>query len=135
MEYQDRVVIDKYHGLSRIKDSFRVIKSNFNGRPVYVKTPEHINAHFLVCFVALTIFKVIQHKVLARHDKKKPDSPGWESGVTTERIKKALCAFASDALPNGYYRLTASLLTCSSQLRRWRLTLISVCRPSKNCGN
>jgi len=45
-EKTDREIISKYHGLSRIEDSFRIIKGNLEGRPVYVHTPEHINAHF-----------------------------------------------------------------------------------------
>ena len=101
----DRDVIDKYHGLSRIEDSFRVIKSDFDGRPVYVRLQEHINAHFLVCFISLAIIRIIQHKVLARQGKKNPDPSGWESGVTAERIRKALGSFKADALPSGYYRL------------------------------
>ena len=44
----DREVMDKYGGLSRIEDSFRTIKSDLEGRPVFVNTPEHINAHFLI---------------------------------------------------------------------------------------
>jgi len=43
----DEEIISKYHGLSRIEDSFRITKSNLEGRPTFVRTPEHINAHFL----------------------------------------------------------------------------------------
>ncbi|MDR3186259.1 MAG: transposase, partial [Christensenellaceae bacterium] len=50
----DVEIIENYHGHSRIEDAFRVIKSDLEGRPVYVRTREHINAHFLICFIALT---------------------------------------------------------------------------------
>jgi transposase len=70
VDMDDRDVIDKYHGLSRIEESFRTIKSDIEGRPVLVWTPEHIHAHFLTCFVALTMIKLIQYKILVYLEKK-----------------------------------------------------------------
>jgi len=105
-EKTDREIINKYHGLSRIEDSFRIIKGDLEGRPVYVHTPEHINAHFLICFIALTMIRLIQYKVLKFQGKDTLNEDGWEAGVTAERIKKALGSFQADALPGGYYRLT-----------------------------
>ena len=105
-EKTDREIINKYHGLSRIEDSFRIIKGDLEGRPVYVHTPEHINAHFLICFIALTMIRLIQYKVLKFQGKDTLNQDGWEAGITAERIKKALDSFQADALPGGYYRLT-----------------------------
>jgi hypothetical protein len=101
----DREVINKYHGLSRIEDSFRITKSDLEGRPVYVRTQEHINAHFLLCFIALTMIRVIQYRVLRRQDKESLNIDGWESGVTAERVQEALGFWNADSLPKGYYRL------------------------------
>ena len=47
----DREVIDKYHGLTQIEDQFRVMKSTLETRPVYVRTPEHVDAHLLICCI------------------------------------------------------------------------------------
>ena len=105
-EWLDNDVINKYHGLSRIEDSFRIVKTDLDGRPIYVRKPEHVNAHFLVCFAALTIIRVIQYKVLVYLGKDTLNLDGWESGVTAERIKKAFGAYMADALPKGYFRLT-----------------------------
>jgi transposase len=105
-EKSDREIINKYHGLSRIEDSFRITKSDLEGRPVYVRTPEHINAHFLVCFIALTMIRLIQCRVLKFLGKDTLNEDGWESGVTADRIKEALGSFMADALPGGYHRLT-----------------------------
>jgi transposase len=102
----DREIIDKYRGLSRIEDSFRITKSDLEGRPVFVRTPEHINAHFLLCFISLTLIRLIQYQVLQYQGKNTDSSDKWESGVTAERIQKALDSYQVDALPNGYYRLT-----------------------------
>lgn len=102
----DREIIDKYHGLSRIEDSFRITKSDLEGRPVYVSNPDHINAHFLICFIALTMVRLIQYRVLKHQGKDTMNEDGWESGISAERIKKALVAFKGDIQPGGYCRLT-----------------------------
>ena len=60
----DLDIINRYHNLSRIEDSFRITKNELEGRPVYVRTEEHIRAHFLICFIALVIIRLIQHKYL-----------------------------------------------------------------------
>jgi transposase len=105
-EKTDREVINKYHGLSRIEDSFRITKSDLEGRPVFVRTPEHINAHFLICFIALTMLRLIQYRVLKFQGKDTLNENGWESGVTASKIKEAFATFQADALPGGYYRLS-----------------------------
>lgn len=56
----DDDVIDTYRGLWRIEESFRITKSDLEARPVRVRTPEHIEAHFLVCYVALAIARIMQ---------------------------------------------------------------------------
>ena len=56
----DDAVIEAYRGLWRIEESFKVTKSDLETRPVYVSRQEHIEAHFLTCYVALCILRVIQ---------------------------------------------------------------------------
>ena len=106
LDMDEREVIDKYHGLSRIEDSFRVIKSDLEGRPVRVWTDEHINAHFLICFIALTMIRIIQFKILASEGKTTNSARRWEMGLSAGRIKNALAGFTADALSDGYYRFT-----------------------------
>ena len=62
-EWPERDVIEAYRGLSRIEESFRVMKSTMGARPVYVWTREHIEAHFLVCYVALLEMRLMQADV------------------------------------------------------------------------
>ena len=45
-------VIDKYHGLTQIEDQFRIMKGDLNTRPLYVRTPEHVTAHLLICMIS-----------------------------------------------------------------------------------
>ena len=62
-EWGDRDVIEAYRGLSRIEESFRVLKGTMDARPVYVWTEPHIRAHFLICYVALVIMRLMQADV------------------------------------------------------------------------
>lgn len=59
-EMDDRDVIDAYRGLWRIEESFRVMKGDFDARPVYCSTESHIRAHFLVCYIALLAMRLMQ---------------------------------------------------------------------------
>ncbi|MGN1325391.1 MAG: IS1634 family transposase [Candidatus Spyradenecus sp.] len=59
-EMDDREIIEAYRGLWRIEDSFRVLKSDFDARPVYVSREDHIRAHFLVCYIALLVMRLMQ---------------------------------------------------------------------------
>ena len=93
IEEDDKEIINRYHGLSRIEDSFRIIKSDLEGRPIYVWTEEHIKAHFLICFIALTIIRIIQYKILKYENKSTLNVDGWEQGVTAEKLKEALKNF------------------------------------------
>ena len=53
-------IISRYRGLWRIEQSFRISKSELRGRPVFVRTSEHINAHFLICFITLTMLRMLE---------------------------------------------------------------------------
>ncbi len=63
METSDDKIIDMYRGLWRIEESFKITKSELEARPVYVWTREHIEAHFLTCFIALTIARILENKL------------------------------------------------------------------------
>lgn len=106
IEEDDREIINRYHGLSRIEDSFRIIKSDLEGRPIYVWTEEHIKAHFLICFIALTIIRIMQYKILKYENKSTLNVDGWEQGITAEKIKEALNNFQADQVYCDYYKIT-----------------------------
>lgn len=97
----DKEIINRYHGLSRIEDSFRIIKNDLEGRPVYVWTEEHIKAHFLICFISLTIIRIIQYKILKYENKSTLNVDGWEQGITADKIKQALNNFKACSDKNG----------------------------------
>ena len=61
MDYDAPKIREVYSGLWKIEESFRIMKSDLQARPVYVSTQEHIRAHFLICFVALLMVRLVQH--------------------------------------------------------------------------
>ncbi|MDD4570809.1 MAG: IS1634 family transposase [Tepidanaerobacteraceae bacterium] len=63
MNETDDRIIEMYRGLWRIEESFRVTKSDLEARPVYVSTKDHIEAHFLTCFVSLVIARILEMKL------------------------------------------------------------------------
>ena len=58
----DKEIRDIYKGLWKIEESFKITKSNLETRPVFVWTKEHIEAHFLTCFISLVILRLIESK-------------------------------------------------------------------------
>ena len=56
-------ICNTYHGLWRIEESFRVMKTYLEARPVYLQNKESIYGHFTICYMALTILRLIELKV------------------------------------------------------------------------
>lgn len=66
MESDDRI-IEMYRGLWRIEESFRITKGDFKTRPVYVSREDHIQAHFLTCFVSLVIARILELRLSRKY--------------------------------------------------------------------
>ncbi len=71
IDMTDDQVIEGYSELYKIEDCFRVTKTEFNARPVYVRLNEHIEAHFLTCFLSLLVIRIIQHQTNWKYSPKK----------------------------------------------------------------
>ena len=52
-----------YRGLAKIEETFKITKSEFNARPINVRLVDHIDAHFLVCFISLVIIRLLQSEI------------------------------------------------------------------------
>lgn len=59
----DSEMRDVYRGLIRIEDTFKISKTEFNSRPVFVRTNDHIDAHFTTCFTALVLIRLLQTRL------------------------------------------------------------------------
>lgn len=89
MDTPDDKIIDMYRGLWRIEESFKITKSELEARPVYVWIRKHIEAHFLTCFVALTISRILEMKL--------------EHKYSTGRIIDSLSRAECSLLQQNYY--------------------------------
>jgi transposase len=85
----DREIRDIYKGLWEIEESFKIIKSEFRARPIYLRIENHINAHFLICFVSLLLLRVLEYKM----DKKYP----------VNQIRESLIRYSCSHLDQNYY--------------------------------
>ena len=47
----------------KIEDCFRIMKTNFDARPVFLRKPERIRSHFLICYTALLIYRLMECKL------------------------------------------------------------------------
>ena len=52
-----------YRGLSKIEETFKITKSEFEARPINVRLEDHIDAHFLICFISLVIIRLLQYDI------------------------------------------------------------------------
>ena len=60
----DQDIYEAYHNLWRIEESFRVMKSELDARPVYLQKEDSIKGHFLICYVTVLLLRIFQFKVL-----------------------------------------------------------------------
>ena len=88
----DDEIIDIYRGLWKIEETFKVTKSELEDRPVYMSTKEHIEAHFLTCYLALVLCRVLQYKL----DKK----------YSVEKILESLSKCNCQNLEENIYRFS-----------------------------
>ncbi len=63
LQLSDDRIIDIYRGLWKIEESFKITKSDLEARPVYLSREDRIQAHFLICFIALVIGRILQHRI------------------------------------------------------------------------
>ena len=56
-------IYNVYHGLWRIEDTFRVMKTYLEARPVFLQLIESIYGHFLICYLGATILRLLELKV------------------------------------------------------------------------
>lgn len=97
-------VIDKYHGLTQIEDQFRVMKGDLDTRPFYVRTPEHIDAHMLICMISLILLRIIQKRIIHSGLIQVDADAYWNTGLNCARIQQALNKWKVDILPGDLYR-------------------------------
>ncbi len=71
----DTDIYNTYHNLWRIEESFRIMKSDLDARPVFLQKEDSIKGHFLICYLAVLLERIFQFKVL---DNKYPSTEIFE---------------------------------------------------------
>ena len=82
LDDSDEHIVSIYKGLWRIEESFKISKSVLNTRPIFLQTEKHINAHMLICFIALLIGRIIEKRLDGKYTIKK----------ITETLQKVACS-------------------------------------------
>jgi hypothetical protein len=82
-------ILDRYQELWRIEETFKVSKTDLQARPVYVSTPQHIEAHFTICFLALLITRQLEQ----------------QTGLNTNQLLAAIRGATARELGDGVYVL------------------------------
>lgn len=81
LNMSDYKIRDTYRGLARIEETFKISKTEFESRPVFVWTNEHIEGHFATCFTALVLIRLLQVKLENK----------YPIGKTIESLRKCRC--------------------------------------------
>ena len=99
-------IIDKYRGLSQIENQFNLMKGSLETRPLYVRNPDHIRAHLLICMIALTVMRIIQNKIVKSGlvPTAVEKDVSWTMGLSGERVQDALNKWQVDKMPSEYFR-------------------------------
>ena len=82
LDTKDTDIVNIYKGLWRIEESFKITKGVLGTRPIFLRTDDHINAHFLVCFISLLIARIIEKRLDGKYTTK----------AITETLQKVACS-------------------------------------------
>ena len=89
LDESDDKIIEMYRGLWKIEESFKVTKSNLKARPIYLTRKDHINAHFLICFISLVIARITEIRLKNKY--------------TIEKIQKTLREVTCSHMDSNHY--------------------------------
>lgn len=92
IEMKDTEILDAYHGLWKIEETFKITKSTLETRPIYLSLKDHIEAHFLTCFIALIIIRLLESKL--------------DNKFTTEEIINSLRSYNCSLTEQNLYMFT-----------------------------
>ena len=91
----DKELYATYHNLWRIEESFKVMKSDLDARPVYVQKEETIKGHFLICFLTVMLERILQFKT-------------YDNKYTTNDLMNFFKDFSLVKTDNGYINASKS---------------------------
>jgi transposase len=117
-------VIDAYHQLWRIEESFRILKSTMKTRPIFHWTPKRIKGHFVVCFLSFVLERALEQKLKNNH-----------VDVSPERLKEAIGSLEVTEIEIGdeqYYLKSKQLPLASKILNTLRIKHLKNVTPKED---
>ena len=63
LEATGQEIYEAYHSLWTIEESFKILKSELDARPIYLQKPNSIKGHFVICYFALVLLRILQYEV------------------------------------------------------------------------
>lgn len=93
-EMKAKDIYNTYHNLWRIEESFKIMKSDLDARPVYLQKENTIKGHFLICYLCVLLERIFQFKVL-------------ENKYSSEDIYKFFKEFEVIESDNRYINITS----------------------------
>lgn len=103
LKMDDIEMREVYRGLIRIEETFKITKSEFDTRPIYVRLTEHIDAHFTICFTAIVLIRLLQLRI----------NNQYPVGQILESLRKYNCVCEGQ----NYYRFVYynAIIRCCSE--------------------
>lgn len=95
-ELTPQEIINIYQGLWKIEESFRVLKSNLEARPIYVSTESSIKGHFVICYLALVIQRYLEYLL-------KQQGISYSTELIQESIRSAMVSLIEGEEETKYY--------------------------------
>lgn len=106
----DEDIYRTYHNLWRIEESFRIMKSDLDARPVFAQTEATIKGHFLICYLTFLLERIFQFKVL-------------EDRFSSSEIFGFIKGFKIAKTENKYINLSTASPVISEMSERFKLPL------------
>ena len=64
LDMDDKAMYQTYHHLWRIEETFRVMKTDLDARPIFLQKDDSIKGHFLICYITVLLTRILQFKIL-----------------------------------------------------------------------
>jgi len=98
LDKPDTDIIEAYHGLWKIEETFKLSKSDLRTRPIYVSLEAHIEAHFLTCFVSLLLSRILELRM-----NKAQTGRSYSSFELLESLRHYTCSHVSENIYSFHY--------------------------------
>ncbi|HHW32203.1 MAG TPA: transposase [Clostridiaceae bacterium] len=104
LDRSDCEIIEIYHNLWKIEETFKISKSELRTRPIYVSLEAHIEAHFLSCFVALLLIRILELRMnQVTLSKTSNQTPKFSAFEIIDSIRNYTCSSIGENFYNFHY--------------------------------